>query len=220
MLYSAGENPGLISDVFVVREEFVGREARADRGAAQGLGRRARRLQRRHGRRPGDHRRGGRRQARGAGDRLRRRHLLLAGREQDRARRPLHQQGGAGGEGRRDQGRPPHADVDLARRSTVASWMPPPPEAKGAARTLRPRPKVGGRALSSGRSRPRGSSPSPRRSSSGSACSGGRSPRPGWCCRSSCRPPRGARPARRARGLGPARRGHASSASTASPSAS
>ena len=48
MLYSAGENPGLISDVFVVREEFLDREAGPDRGAAQGLGCGARRLPRRH----------------------------------------------------------------------------------------------------------------------------------------------------------------------------
>ena len=44
MIYSAGENPGLISDVFVVREEFLKEQAGADRGAAQGLGRGARRL--------------------------------------------------------------------------------------------------------------------------------------------------------------------------------
>ena len=107
MIYSAGEDPGLISDVFVVREEFLNERpgavaallkawdaALADYKADTDGG-------------PGDHLRGGGRQARGARHRLRRRGLLLARREQDRARRPLHHQGHPGREGRRAQGRHP-----------------------------------------------------------------------------------------------------------------
>ncbi len=98
MIYSAGEDPGLISDVFVVREEFLNERpgavaallkawdaALADYKADTDGG-------------PGDHLRGGGRQARGARHRLRRRGLLFARREQDRALRPLHHQGHPGRE--------------------------------------------------------------------------------------------------------------------------
>ena len=81
MIYSAGENPGLISDVFVVRDEFLAEKPGQVVALLKAWDARARRLSRRHRGRAGDHRRGGRRQARGAGDRVRRRGLLLAGGE-------------------------------------------------------------------------------------------------------------------------------------------
>ena len=95
MIYSAGENPGLISDVFVVRDEFLERQAGPDRRSAQGLGCGARRLPQRHGGRAGHHLRGRGRQARGARHRLRRRRLLFARREQDRDGQ-FHRQGHTG----------------------------------------------------------------------------------------------------------------------------
>ncbi len=104
MIYSAGEDPGLISDVFVVREEFLNDKPGPDRRAPQGLGQGARRLPRRPDRRPRHHLGGGRRQAGGARYRLRRRRLLFARREQERACRQLRQEGHTGGSRGREEG--------------------------------------------------------------------------------------------------------------------
>ena len=148
MIYSAGENPGLISDVFVVREEFLpsgpalsprcsrpGTRALADYKADTAAGRAIIA------------------EAVGASPRSSRRPStawsILACREQGRARRPVHHQGGPGREGRRAQGGDPPATSTSPRRSTVASWMPRRRSAarRGRRRDLRHRRPHRGRAL-------------------------------------------------------------------------
>ena len=88
MIYSAGREPGLISDVFVVREEFLDeRRGRSSRCSRPGTRRSRTTRDTTAGARSSP---SGGGEARGARDGLRRGRLLLARREQERARRQFH----------------------------------------------------------------------------------------------------------------------------------
>ena len=66
IIYTAGENPGLISDALAINSEFAESESGGGRRRPAGVGRRGRLLQREHRGGPGDHRRERRREAGGA----------------------------------------------------------------------------------------------------------------------------------------------------------
>ena len=130
LLYTAAEDPGLVSDVFVVREEVLKEKP----GQIAAL---LRAWQAAHddyakdtGGRPRHHRQGGGGVAGGAVDRLRRRHLLYPAGQQDpadrrlrHARHPRRQEGGRGrgaAAGRRRRRRADRSALRRRRRPVTA----------------------------------------------------------------------------------------------------